>query len=379
MNCPWHWDHMVQHLPCCAELLLLATTQTAAAASRSLLIWTTARSETMGEAELLSTPHNIQISEVTCDSFHVAWEMTSEDAARVTHYFIDLSRKEGGEQNRFKHRDVPTKLVAKAVPLPMAVRGHWFLSPRTEYCVAVQTAIRQPDGDYQVSEWSQVVEFCTGDYAMDHLQQLLDKAQGVAGRMLRFSVFYRNQHPEYFQYVRTQCGGAMLPSLKDNSGSHGSPINGKLCGVFLSCNTEFDTGLPPKDSPYGPLRFHISAGHLLNPNTHLYFADFYCMYTAYHYVVLVVAPVGSEGDRFCSGRMPLLDLTANPFLIYVPGPEPTFCHASDVILEVLYTEPLALDQGTLVQISGHHQLMSLSTANAKKDPSCKVCNISVGR
>ncbi len=44
----------------------------------------------------------------------------------------------------------------------MAVRGHWFLSPRTEYCVAVQTAIRQPDGDYQVSEWSQVVEFCTG-------------------------------------------------------------------------------------------------------------------------------------------------------------------------------------------------------------------------
>lgn len=62
----------------------------------------------------------------------------------------------------FVCQDVPTKLVAKAVPLPMAVRGHWFLSPRTDYCVAVQTAIRQPDGDYQVSEWSQVVEFCTG-------------------------------------------------------------------------------------------------------------------------------------------------------------------------------------------------------------------------
>lgn len=52
--------------------------------------------------------------------------------------------------------------MAKAVPLPMAVRGHWFLSPRTEYCVAVQTAIRQPDGEYHVSEWSQVVEFSTG-------------------------------------------------------------------------------------------------------------------------------------------------------------------------------------------------------------------------
>ena len=175
----------------------------------------------------------------------------------------------------------------------------------------------------------------------------------------------------------------MQPALKDNSGSHGSPINGKLQGVFLSCNTEFDTGLSPSDSPYGPLRFQISAGHLLNPNTCLYFADFYCMYTAYHYVVLVLAPAGSEGDRFCRGCLPLLDLSGNPFLTYTPpqqpGEEPVFCHASDVILEVLFTEPLHLEQGAVGQISGRHQLMSLTTANAKKDPSCKVCNISVGR
>lgn len=49
------------------------------------------------------------------------------------------------------------------------------------------------------------LEVCDGvsvDYAVDHLQQLLDKAQGVAGRLLRFSVFYRNQQPEYFHYVR---------------------------------------------------------------------------------------------------------------------------------------------------------------------------------
>ncbi|KAK7135274.1 hypothetical protein R3I94_014054 [Phoxinus phoxinus] len=336
--------------------------------------------EVMAEADLLSTPHNIQISEVSCDSFRITWETApDEDTSRLTHYFIDLSRKEGSEPNRFKHRDVPTKLVAKAGPLPMSVRGHWFLSPRTDYCVAVQTAIRQPDGDYQVSEWSQVVEFCTGDYAMDHLQQLLDKAQAAAGRPLRFSVFYRNQNPEYFQYVRSECGGAMLPSFKDNSGSHGSPINGKLRGVFLSCNTEFDTGLPPKDSPYGALRFQISAERLLNPSTNLYFADFYCMYTAYHYVVLVLAPAGSEGDDFCKTRLPRLDLTANPFLTYTAGDVPVFCHASDVILEVLFTEPLLLENGILAQISGRPQLMSLSTANAKKDPSCKVCNISVGR
>lgn len=59
------------------------------------------------------------------------------------------------------YQDVPTKLVAKAVPLPMTVRGHWFLSPRTEYTVAVQTASKQVDGDYVVSEWSEIIEFCT--------------------------------------------------------------------------------------------------------------------------------------------------------------------------------------------------------------------------
>ena len=47
------------------------------------------------------------------------------------------------------------------MPLPMTVRGHWFLSPRTEYTVAVQTASKQPDGDYAVSEWSEIIEFCT--------------------------------------------------------------------------------------------------------------------------------------------------------------------------------------------------------------------------
>uniref|UniRef100_A0A3P8VDV5 Phytanoyl-CoA 2-hydroxylase interacting protein n=1 Tax=Cynoglossus semilaevis TaxID=244447 RepID=A0A3P8VDV5_CYNSE len=301
---------------------------------------------------LLSTPCNIQICEVTCDSFRIMWDMSPEDTARATHFFIDLSRKESKDPNRFKHRDVPTKLVAKAVPLPMAVRGHWFLSPRTEYCVAVQTAVRQPDGDYLVSEWSQVVEFCTGDYAIEHLQQLLDKAKGSTGRLLKFSVFYRNQQPDYFDYVREECGGVMRPALKDNSGSHGSPINGKLQGVFFSCNTEFDT-------------------------------DFYCMYTAYHYVVLVLAPVGSEGDNFCRTRLPMLDLFCNPFLTYCApqnhGEEPVYCHASDVILEVLFTDPVPLDRGSVEQISGHHQLMSLATANAKKDPSCKVCNISVGR
>lgn len=268
------------------------------------------------------------------------------------------------------------------------------------------------------------------DYAKEHLAQLQEKAELIAGRMLRFSVFYRNQHKEYFQHVRypkkktkkkspkhlgtpptkaviiplspcpcacacvcvcaprhpkprapcrMHCGNVMKPSLKDNSGSHGSPTSGMLHGIFFSCNTEFNTGQPPQDSPYGRYRFQIPAQRLFNPNTNLYFADFYCMYTAYHYVVLVLAPKGSSGDLFCRERLPQLDISSNKFLTCcVEEGELVYRHAQDSILEVIYTEPVDLSLGVLGEISGH-QLMSLSTANAKKDPSCKTCNISVGR
>lgn len=84
--------------------------------------------------------------------------------------------------------------MAKAVPLPMTVRGHWFLSPRTEYTVAVQTASKQVDGDYVVSEWSEIIELYTADYSKLNLTQLLEKAEVIAGQMLKFSVFYHNQH-----------------------------------------------------------------------------------------------------------------------------------------------------------------------------------------
>uniref|UniRef100_A0A8C4MM51 Phytanoyl-CoA hydroxylase-interacting protein n=1 Tax=Equus asinus asinus TaxID=83772 RepID=A0A8C4MM51_EQUAS len=332
-----------------------------------------------GSMELLSTPHSIEVNNITCDSFRISWTMENSDLERVTHYFIDLNKKENKNSNKFKHRDVPTKLVAKAVPLPMTVRGHWFLSPRTEYSVAVQTAVKQSDGEYLVSGWSETVEFCTGDYAKEHLAQLQEKAEQIAGRMLRFSVFYRNHHKEYFQHARTHCGNMLQPYLKDNSGSHGSPTSGMLHGVFFSCNTEFNTGQPPQDSPYGRWRFQIPAQRLFNPSTNLYFADFYCMYTAYHYAILVLAPKGSLGDRFCRDRLPLLDIACNKFLTCsVEDGELVFRHAQDLILEVIYTEPVDLSLGTLGEISGH-QLMSLSTADAKKDPSCKTCNISVGR
>lgn len=124
----------------------------------------------------------------------------------------------------------------------------------------------------------------------------------------------------------------------------------------------------------------IRAEVLCNQNTNIYFGDFYCMYSSYHYVILVLTPGGSDGDTFCKGKLPALDRSNNCFLTCSEGEDGSLCfhHAQDVILEVIYTEPVDLSVGTVAQISGH-QLMSLSTANAKKDPSCKICNISVGR
>ena len=53
---------------------------------------------------LLSTPHSIHISDITCDSFRIAWAMNQADLDRVSHYFIDLNKKENKNSNKFKHR-----------------------------------------------------------------------------------------------------------------------------------------------------------------------------------------------------------------------------------------------------------------------------------
>lgn len=54
--------------------------------------------------ELLSTPHSIEINNITCDSFRISWAMGDSDLERVTHYFIDLNKKENKNSNKFKHR-----------------------------------------------------------------------------------------------------------------------------------------------------------------------------------------------------------------------------------------------------------------------------------
>lgn len=54
--------------------------------------------------EELPVPHNIKISNITCDSFKISWDMDSKSKERITHYFIDLNKKENKNSNKFKHK-----------------------------------------------------------------------------------------------------------------------------------------------------------------------------------------------------------------------------------------------------------------------------------
>lgn len=64
----------------------------------------------IAEMEELPVPHNIKINNITCDSFKISWDMDSKSKDRITHYFIDLNKKENKNSNKFKHKVNPGRL-----------------------------------------------------------------------------------------------------------------------------------------------------------------------------------------------------------------------------------------------------------------------------
>lgn len=52
----------------------------------------------------LPVPQQIRITNITCDSFKISWDMDSRGQDRITHYFIDLNKKENMSSNKFKHK-----------------------------------------------------------------------------------------------------------------------------------------------------------------------------------------------------------------------------------------------------------------------------------
>lgn len=58
----------------------------------------------IGDVDDLPVPQQIRITNITCDSFKISWDMDSRGRDRITHYFIDLNKKENMSSNKFKHK-----------------------------------------------------------------------------------------------------------------------------------------------------------------------------------------------------------------------------------------------------------------------------------
>lgn len=56
----------------------------------------------LGDGGDLPVPRHIRISNVTCDSFWISWDMEARGKERITHYFIDLNKRENRDANKFK-------------------------------------------------------------------------------------------------------------------------------------------------------------------------------------------------------------------------------------------------------------------------------------
>lgn len=65
----------------------------------------------ISEMEELPVPQNIKISNITCDSFKICWDMEPRSKERITHYFIDLNKKENKNSNKFKHKVIRPELA----------------------------------------------------------------------------------------------------------------------------------------------------------------------------------------------------------------------------------------------------------------------------
>lgn len=72
----------------------------------------------MVEMEELPVPHNIKISNITCDSFKICWDMDPRAKDKITHYFIDLNKKENKNSNKFKHKVVESA-TRNSLSLPL--------------------------------------------------------------------------------------------------------------------------------------------------------------------------------------------------------------------------------------------------------------------
>lgn len=229
-----------------------------------------------------------------------------------------------------------------------------------------------------------VFSFFVSELTLSDLQSLYDKARSFAGSRSAPCVWlYRNKPPKYFEDILLNRGGIMEVYVKDNSGDPGSPINGRIHGLFFMASVQrgSQTGEPDRWSAFGSCRLCIPVEELLLTAPRLYFADFYCMRSnKRHYVTLVMTKPGSSADRFCADRLLSLKVVypnCNPFLFEDFCGQFRVSAKNNLYVEVLYTEDIdvrdhKLDHGVKTFGKGR------STKGGRpKNVNCDKCSLMV--
>lgn len=163
-------------------------------------------------------------------------------------------------------------------------------------------------------------------------------------RVAAIPYFYRNKDLKYYHNImKDHNDGIMYPTLKDNNGDRYSILNSNIEGIFFSALLLPSTLRPPDTSIFGTRRCYIRSTMMLNSDTNMYFADFYCYNNVVHYVTIVLTRPGSEPDQFCNDNLVKIDIYSNPFLQLATfdGVQKVLV-TLNVVIEVFYTEPIDL-------------------------------------
>lgn len=202
----------------------------------------------------------------------------------------------------------------------------------------------------------------------------------------RISFLYRNKPHEYFDkiYKKDKQRGMMTKYMKNDGGDQASPLNRAIQGLFFSAyymETPDGRIIPPLESPFGDIRFHVAVPFFLNSCNNLYFADFFCHYTNHH-VTLVVTEANSYSDRFCKENLIFLESFNNPFLYY-NRVNNCFVINTSVNVEVFYTENINVAELILQCPHSAFFTSCISVGDSRKksfigqskNVNCDICNL----
>ena len=213
--------------------------------------------------------------------------------------------------------------------------------------------------------------------------RLLEKAStfvryDVSGQVKPCPYFYRDKDQCYYKNIFENCEGVMKKYEKDCHGDPANPINEQISGLFFSATMDESSGQPLRQSIYGNTRVKIQPWQLMNENTNLYFADFYCINKT-HWVQLVLAENQTEIDDTCSQLLIKLDKYKNPFL-YISKTDPKTIHVTTgATMEVFYTHDVNLpafgfnNTGDLEYVRTRGP--GKSSMGGKKKKGCSKCNL----